>query len=405
MEEKTKVGIVTHKINNTEYEFSLHKSILDIKEEWEAIVPDKLFFKSKYLSFAEANTPEGMHQRYGLFHLGGEPVGTLILQVKKIALGESLTVVEDDNQSLRSKIAKSVKSNIAKTISFNTLIVGNLFLTGQFSFYFKDQDKPFHEQFALIENSLEVVTKLLAQEGLKVGSVLMKDFYEYNAVSKSSITSNFSECKVQPNMVMSVREDWHNFEDYLSALKSKYRVRIKRALKKSNAIERRRLSLEELAQYESITHELYLQTALQANFNLFILPKDYFRQMQIGLGEQFKLVGYFLDGELIGYYTIIYDKDHVDAHFLGYNREKNATYQTYLNMLIDIVKDGIEHKASHIHFSRTALEIKSSIGAEPEEMVFYLRSQRQWQNKSLLPRMLGLLVPEEKWVPRSPFKD
>lgn len=405
MIESIKLGKDIHKIESSDYSFSLHKSILDIQEEWLSIVPDKLFYSPKYLKFTESNTPSGMEMRYGLFHLNGIPVGTMILQVKRIALGESLTV-QPTKKSIASKLVQGVKSGLAKTITFNTLVVGNLLLTGQYSFYFKDQSVPFYKRFELIENSLEVVCDLLNREGLRVGSVLMKDFYDYNAVTESPIgnSSAFTECKVQPDMVMTVPEDWTKFEDYLAALKSKYRVRIKRALKKAEPIERKLLTIEDLERYELRIHELYLQTALQANFNLFILPKDYFRQMKIHLEDHFDVFGYFLNGELIGFYTVIYDEGFVDAHFLGYDKSKNAQHQSYLNMLIDILKAGLSHGAKEIHFSRTALEIKSSMGAQPQEMVFYLRSQRQWQNKSLLPKMLNLFVPEEEWEPRSPFK-
>lgn len=399
------LGRDIYKIESSDYSFSLHKSILDISDVWTSIVPDKLFYSPKYLRFAESNTPSGMHMRYGIFYLNDEPAGTLILQIKKIALGESLTV-QPTKKSITSKLVQGVKSGIAKTITFNTLIVGNLFLTGQYSFYFKDQEVPFYKRFALLEKSLGLITELLDQDGLKVGSVLMKDFYDYNAVTKSPIgnSSSFTECKVQPDMVLEVPDSWSSFEDYLAALKSKYRVRLKRALKKADAIERKVLSIEDLKVYEERIHSLYLQTALQANFNLFILPKDYFRQMKIHLADQIDVFGYFLDGELIGFYTVIYDKEFVDAHFLGYDKSKNGQHQSYLNMLIDILKAGLEHGAKEIHFSRTALEIKSSMGAQPQEMVFYLRSQRQWQNKSLLPKMLDIFVPEEKWEPRSPFK-
>jgi len=344
--------------------------------------------------------------RYGLFHLDGKPVGTLIMQVKHISLGESLTVETNDSFSVRSRMVKGIKSGIAKTISFDTLVVGNLLLTGQYSFYFKDDSVAFYKRFELVERSLDLIKDLLAKEGIKIGSILMKDFYETNAVSKSPFRQDctFQECKVQPDMVMAIREEWKDFEDYMSSLKSKYRVRVKRALKKAEAIERRTLSVVELTKHQQRIHALYLETALKASFNLFILPEDYFLEMKKALGDQFELVGYFLEGELIGYYTVIFDKDHVDAHFLGYDKDKNAVHQSYLNMLIDILKEGIKYGAKQIHFSRTALEIKSSIGAEPEDMVFYLRSQRQWQNKYLLPKILEIMVPEEKWEPRSPFK-
>jgi hypothetical protein len=89
--------------------------------------------------------------------------------------------------------------------------------------------------------------------------------------------------------------------------------------------------------------------------------------------------------------------------FLGYNKEENLHSQLYLNTLFDIIKQGIESKFSKINFSRTALEIKSSVGAVPQEMCCYMKHRSNFSNKFIRP-ILDYLNPEIEWVPRHPFK-
>lgn len=55
------------------------------------------------------------------------------------------------------------------------------------------------------------------------------------------------------------------------------------------------------------------------------------------------------------------------------------------------------------HFARTALEIKSSVGAVPENLYCYLRHQNPLVNK-FTGTLLDYLKPVEEWLPRHPFK-
>jgi hypothetical protein len=96
--------------------------------------------------------------------------------------------------------------------------------------------------------------------------------------------------------------------------------------------------------------------------------------------------------------------DELDAHYLGYEDEVNRDHQLYLNMLLNIVQCAIEKRFRSIFFARTALEIKSSVGAEPHDMYFYLQHSKGFHNK-LLPHIFNLLDPKEEWTPRSPFKE
>ena len=72
-------------------------------------------------------------------------------------------------------------------------------------------------------------------------------------------------------------------------------------------------------------------------------------------------------------------------------------------MLYDKVKKAIAMRKKRIVFARTALEIKSSVGAKPKDLCIYLRYENSMVNKIVSP-IISVLNPTEKWVPRHPFK-
>jgi len=75
-----------------------------------------------------------------------------------------------------------------------------------------------------------------------------------------------------------------------------------------------------------------------------------------------------------------------------------------MNILMDLVKDGINQRAKSVYYFRTALEIKSSVGAEPHDMTCYFKHTRPLLNK-LVPYLFNSFVPQQSWKQRHPFKD
>ena len=115
-------------------------------------------------------------------------------------------------------------------------------------------------------------------------------------------------------------------------------------------------------------------------------------------------MGYFLQGKLVGFYTLLDNGDALDANFLGYEKSLNYDKQLYLNMLLDMVRTAIEKRVQHLVFARTASEIKSSVGAEAKQMYLYLKHKNPIINR-ILPYTLPFLRPKDPFTPRNPFKE
>ena len=178
---------------------------------------------------------------------------------------------------------------------------------------------------------------------------------------------------------------------------------MRRARKKASELEHRELYVEDIAEHLDTIYDLYRDIAANSGFNMVNLNKNYLLNLKQQFPDRFRLFGYFLGGELIGFYTTIQNQHEMEAHFLGFQRQYNASHLLYLNMLYDMVEIGINQNASRIVFARTAMAIKSSVGAVAHEMFCYLRHRNSFTNKFVKP-LLEYLRPSNDWEARHPFK-
>ena len=93
----------------------------------------------------------------------------------------------------------------------------------------------------------------------------------------------------------------------------------------------------------------------------------------------------------------------MDTYFLGYDDEIQKEKMLYLNMLYDMIAYSINKGFKKITFARTALEIKSSIGAKPIKMYGFMEHRNAIINKYMY-QIFPYLEPEVIWQERNPFK-
>jgi len=126
--------------------------------------------------------------------------------------------------------------------------------------------------------------------------------------------------------------------------------------------------------------------------------------MKETLGDRFRVYGLYEKDELAGFYSSILGFKTLEAHYLGYDLDKNRQYDLYLTILLKLIEEGIAEGVDDVFFARTAQEIKSSVGAKPVAFHNYLR-HRQILPNQFIPLFLKNLVPDESYQLRSPFKE
>ena len=204
-------------------------------------------------------------------------------------------------------------------------------------------------------------------------------------------------------MLLKIPSHWNHFDDYLNDLSAKYRARFKRAVKKLGDISVKELELEDIQLHSKRLYDLYKNVSNNAPFNTFILHEQHFYQLKKELQNNFKVFGYYLNEELIGFHTLILNHQQLETYFLGYDETHQHSNQLYLNMLYQMLRFGIDHRFETIVYARTAMEIKSSVGSKAIPMSMYLKHTNSFINVAL-KGLFKVMNPSSNWEERHPFK-
>lgn len=386
-----------------EYHYRFFRSIEAAGRHWDQAAPPDLFLQRPYLSLVEKTPPKGMRFGYLVFYCGDLPIGVALCQIKYFKADENIQEDAPKDPCFFTNLGRWFKKQVSGWVAADILICGNMLLTGEHGFYFNENYITPAESSALLEKALVEVVKTLDQSNIKIPVILIKDVAPRRELLGDQLeTAGFTEFCIQPNMVMEL--PFHSFEEYMAAMSTKYRTRAKRAFKKMGALERKELSLADIQQQLPRIYELYREIARNAGFNMVDLNEQYLYALKRDLGDYFRIFGYYQGEQLLAFYTTIQNGTELEAHFLGYDKEQNHEHQLYLNMLYDMIRIGIEAGCHEIIFARTALEIKSSVGAVAHDLHCYLRHQNSFANRFAEP-MIDYLNPVEVWQPRHPFRD
>lgn len=333
--------------------------------------------------------------RYIGFFLQGELVGISLSQILDITQLESFG---ERDRRLKSKI----RNFIFKRFCSHVMFIGNNMLTGQNAFVFSE-NIPTDQALTTLHSAIISLRQSFAIRGTKIHLTSLKDF---DAVETRGFQlpqyKEYYLSSTQPNMVLEIPSYWEVEQDYVKALQKKYRDQYKRARKKLDGIEKRKMKLEEIIAYEDAIYDLYFHVAKNAPFNTFFLARNHFKTFKAKLKDNFLFYGYFDQGKLIGFNTLIKNGKTLDTYFLGYDDTVQKEKMLYLNMLYDMIGYGISKKFETIIFGRTALEIKSSVGAKPQKMYGLIEHSNSLIN-SKMSIIFPYLEPEVKWKQRNPF--
>jgi hypothetical protein len=383
--------------------FKLYNSENDLPDSWDVLPVKDLFLKRPFLKGLEQSSPSNI----STYFLGVFSSEILV----GIAIIQRVEMYVDDVFRKTSNLffKRCGKVLISKIVKGNALIVGNLMHTGQHGFYFNSEYITQDQFLDCVSEGLHTLTKQIKTEhNKKIRIIGFKDYFEDDAIHGSEAffrREKLYRAQVQPNMIFDINSSWTSPEDYVAAFKKKYRSRYRTAQKKSTTIERKALSLDEVSALSSQLYQLYENVSDNAGVNSFKLHNKHFYNLKLELKEDFKVFGYFMDNQLVGFYTLILNHSKLETYFLGYNQELQHNHQMYLNMLFDMASFGIEHNYKQVIFARTAMEIKSSIGAKPHHMSLYLKHTNNVIANAILKAVVKYANPVRDWDERHPFKD
>lgn len=357
-----------------------------------------------YLAALEQHPYRGMGFHYIVAYRKEEPIAILYYQETDVHITNIDKNVDTDKVGDTTSFftkAKGVIASSLESVKARLLVQGNLLQSGEHGAYFTEGLSE-QERALIVDTAWRKIVDA-NKSGKKIRCILIKDIDEELRKQVLTLDKDFASFAVQPNMVSEFREEWKGFDDVLADFSSKYRVRANKCIKQAVHLEVRELDAAEIQKQNDTIMQLFKNVEAGADFHMVSIHPRYFVDLKAALEDRFVLKGYYKEDELIGFYSYVKGVEMNYASFVGLNYDYNRQCSLYQNMLYGLLDDSIKDGARSIDLARTAMEIKSTIGAEPQSYQLMVKHLNPITN-SIVKRFIQNLRPKE-WTQRKPFKD
>lgn len=373
---------------------------------WSKLVHESgnFLLSAPYLAALEQHPYKGMCFHYVVAYSNEEPVAILYYQETDVHITNVDKNVDTqkvgDTNSFFNK-AKGVIASSLESVKARLLIQGNLLQSGEHGAFFISS-LSLQQQALIVDTAWRRIVES-NRSGKKIRCILIKDITEPLKQELQVLDGDLTPFAVQPNMISTIREGWSDFESVLNDFSSKYRVRAKSAIKKGGHLQLKELNIEEIQNWNDTIMRLFKNVEAGADFHMVSIHPRYFIDLKAALDDRFVVKGFFDGEELMGFYSYIRGFEHNYASFVGLNYDINQDCCLYQNILYNLLDDAIKDGAKSIDLARTAMEIKSTMGAEPVNYHLVIKHLNPITN-SIVKRFITNIRPKE-WTQRRPFKD
>lgn len=376
---------------------SIHDSIhLVRREDWSAVTTDAVsYLHYDHLCTLEDAMVGSMEFRYVVFHCQEfKPIGIAYFQVLDVEDNGS-----DYGPGVR-RLGKAIGSRIVQELKVRSLVCGNAFHSGAHGIHFIEA-VPLDHQVLAVETAMH---ELRSDERLAIppAVLIFKEYRNENRGAAILETKNYHPLAMDVNMVMALPLDWKSLEDHFKALTSKARTRSNTIMERSQGLVIKDLSAEEITAHLSTMQRLFDQVLERSPFIFGRLNVAVYPKWKAQWGEAMFFHGFFLNGEMVGFNSAFVLGDMLDAHFVGIDYALNKQHMIYQRMLFDLLDHAFAKELRMINFGRAAEQAKSSIGAKPVDMLWYVKHRNALANTIVGP-FLRRVKPGEFEL-RSPFK-
>jgi len=167
---------------------------------------------------------------------------------------------------------------------------------------------------------------------------------------------------------------WRSFNQYLQSLRSNYRYRIKKILKKWSQVQ---VEFIEPAQFNYKLYQLYENVFENSQVKLEKLNRQFFQKMPLPS----LIIQASYRQERLGFVQLVQNGQELIFLFTGFNYQLNNKFAIYLNLLLEIVRYGINNKFKVIDFGQTAEESKLKLGCKLKPKNMYISHSNFFLNK------------------------
>ncbi len=180
-----------------------------------------------------------------------------------------------------------------------------------------------------------------------------KGFQLFLNLDSEPVVSGVASGRTLPTIT--IENKFSSWRNYLQSIKSTYRRRIRLVSQNFTGIE---VKVGTCSDFTTEMYNQYLEVLKRSKGKLETLSISFFQN----LPSNFKLISYYNQTRLIGWYITTTYKERFYFFLGGIDYKTNKQHNTYFNMLINILKEGIESGSTLIDLGQTAEIPKMRLG-------------------------------------------
>jgi len=396
---KNKIALSEQLTNNNTIISTSKDFETSLDEDW------MLFNEKEYpISYAYFNAFKNSETKnyqpvFVKFIENNETIGTAYFQIISFKASE-FSSYGIPGDGVLSKSGNYLLNSTLQPFKWNVLVSGNMFFTANNGFNFLDKVSS-DKRVDLINRTIE---HLKNDKTFKFQAILISDLSAASYQKTDSLhQKNFDSFEVDPCMMLKLDENWKTFDDYKSALKSKYRVRANKIIEASKSLTQFEINKENISTYNTEIYNYYKDVLNQADFKMGKVGENYFSALLNADSKNFKIYGYKNEDGLQGFISFAHNYEKLIVHFIGMNYAINKQLKIYNRILLDCIDYGIQNNFSEVNFGRTATELKSTLGAVPTTMFCYVKHLNPLIN-SLVVKSVNKILKPKSFILRNPYK-
>ncbi len=371
-------------------------------DHWDAVVAHgSMCLGRPYLGTLARFGPRGVSYRQALIYRGRQPIAAVSTQLIAIAASQVVDGIDVDTglplADATSKLSKAALEKLRPRV----MVCGDLLTWGRCGVAFVPDVDP-GDVWPAVAEALYRMRRADRLQG-QIDYVMVKDFPEGEPGLDALHVYSYRPLVTEPDMVLTLQQEWGGYDDYLKSLKTKYR---KAARKLARQVEKAGCVIEplsDLVPHAERLYQLYQQVESRASVRLASMTPDFLPQLARALGpELFRCSVIRRGDEILGFATTLRDRTRAVGFYLGFDYTTNETVPLYLRLLQAVIADGISLGGDVLSLGRTALEPKARLGAQPRPQQIWVRHRIPLIN--VVVRELLQVIPHAEAPERSPFK-
>lgn len=252
--------------------------------------------------------------------------------------------------------------------------------------------------------ALEILDDLMARHALDARAPVLcfKEFAEHETTTLDGLKRRgYFRAQSLPYCSLPVR--WRSFEEYVSSLRAGYRRQVRASLRVRSEAGLSVRVVEDFGGECERIFALYEQVMERAPFQLERLNLAFLQRLNSDLGAQSRAILIEKDGKLLAAAVMLYAPAVVTFLLAGIDYESHQRYHSYLNLVVEVVREAINAGAETLELGQTSYDLKGRLGAHAAPRYLYLKHRNRLLNV-LLRAASGLLFPPLAVKERRVFK-